>query len=62
MFGICALWDRAFDVMDNRVVPAMRPPRTVPPLGTWDRYLLGQPDFEQQPADAPSVPQRPAGP
>jgi hypothetical protein len=53
MFAVCAVWDRAFDVMDNRVVPAMRPPRSVPPLRTWDRYLLGRPGFEQQPARPP---------
>ena len=58
-------WDRAFDVMDNRLVPAVRPPRRPRPLTAWDRYLLGSPDFEvaeERGATAPFEPPRPAPP
>jgi hypothetical protein len=49
MLGVCSVWDRAFDVMDNRIVPALRPPRRLRPLNSWDRYLLGRPDFDEAP-------------
>jgi hypothetical protein len=50
---LCYVWDAAFDVMDNRVVPAMRPPRRLSPLNSWGRYLLGNPGFDEPPAYRP---------
>jgi hypothetical protein len=60
VFRVCALWDSAFDVMDNRRVPGRKPRRGPAPLTLWDRYVLA-PSFEErgedgQQARSPSSP------
>ena len=54
LFRVCALWDNAFDVMDNRRVPGRKPRRRTAPLTQWDRYVLA-PSFEEGREDAPQA-------
>jgi hypothetical protein len=58
VFRACSLWDRAFDVMDNRKVPGEEPRRRRKTLTLLDRYVLA-PSFDEAPSDDP--PQRPPG-
>lgn len=45
--------DRVRDVMDNRVVPTARPPRTPRRAGRWGSYLMGTPYPEKERPGAP---------
>lgn len=42
-FRFNAVWDRFFDLMDNRRVPATHPARVPAAPGKWGFYLLGKP-------------------
>jgi hypothetical protein len=46
---VCGVWDRAMDVMDNRVVPGQRSAERSRPLSRWDRYFLGTVQFDDSP-------------
>jgi hypothetical protein len=50
-FQACSLWDRVFDVMDNRNVPGPAPKRRLTPPTLWGRYVLA-PSFEESTDDA----------
>jgi hypothetical protein len=50
VFRVCSLWDRAFDVMDNRTVPGQTLRRRVRPPTLWGRYVLA-PSFEESADD-----------
>jgi hypothetical protein len=54
-FQLCALWDRAFDVMDNRNVPGPAPRRRLTPPTLWDRYVLA-PSFQESIQGGPPPP------
>jgi hypothetical protein len=54
-FQLCSLWDRVFDVMDNRNVPGQTPQRRVRPPTLWGRYVL-TPSFEESTDDGPQPP------
>ena len=54
-FHVCSLWDRAFDVMDNRHVPGPSPRRRLRPLTQWDRYVLA-PSFQESVQGGPQPP------
>lgn len=45
--------DRVRDVMDNRVVPTARPPRTPRRAGRWGCYLMGTPYPEKERSGSP---------
>jgi hypothetical protein len=53
-FRMCAVWDRALDLMDNRIVPGPPARRRTTPLSRWGSYLLGSPQFEETPRSAPA--------
>jgi hypothetical protein len=53
-FRMCAVWDRALDVMDNRIIPGPPARRRTTPLSRWGGYLLGSPQFEETPRAAPA--------
>jgi hypothetical protein len=57
-FQACSLWDRVFDVMDNRNVPGQAPKRRLTPPTLWGRYVLA-PSFEESTDDGLQA--RPAG-
>jgi hypothetical protein len=48
-FRMCAVWDRAMDVMDNRIVPGQSARRRTRPVSRWGGYMLGSPQFEEAP-------------
>jgi hypothetical protein len=54
LFRVCAVWDNALDVMDNRRVPGRKSWRRTTPLTLWDRYVLA-PSFEEDEDDAPDA-------
>ena len=54
-FHVCSVWDRAFDVMDNRHVPGPKPQRRLTPLTQWDRYVLA-PSFQESTQGGPQPP------
>jgi hypothetical protein len=54
-FHVCSMWDRAFDVMDNRKVPGPTPKRRLTPLTLWDRYVLA-PSFQESIQGGPPPP------
>jgi hypothetical protein len=54
-FHVCSMWDRAFDVMDNRKVPGSAPRRRLTPLTLWDRYVLA-PSFQESIQGGPQAP------
>jgi hypothetical protein len=51
MLRVDSFWDRALDVMDNRVVPGQARKRRSGPLSLWDRYFLA-PQFDDSPEAA----------
>ena len=53
MLRIDAVWDRAMDTMDNRVVPGQARKRRTRPTSLWDRYFLA-PQFDDSPEAAPT--------
>jgi hypothetical protein len=53
-FRVCSLWDRAFDVMDNRTVPGQTLRRRVRPPTLWGRYVLA-PSFQESTDDGPQT-------
>jgi hypothetical protein len=54
-FQVCSLWDRAFDVMDNRIVPGQTPQRRLRPPTLWGGYVLA-PSFEESTGEGPQAP------
>jgi hypothetical protein len=53
-FRMCVVWDRALDLMDNRIVPGAPARRRTRPMSRWGGYLLGSPQFEEAPRSLPT--------